>query len=238
MRIRLVVGSSCIEIENNKIMLHSPHVSFELPDCQHETGLVRVGDQHHCPAQTGSQPHLGGPVTSGSSDVLVNGRASVRLYDSAACVGAKDSVQQGCSSLLINQLPAATYYSSTMHGGGISQAAENTTISPQKVERLSYSDVNSEPTKVRYFLQVKTLKNRKLICHPSDVTFHTKAGEHLIKLPSELIESNDRIVYLAVPSDEEHSENESQEQLLEQSLFKIDQLFTGKINASKNNTSN
>ena len=42
----------------------------------------RLGDLHACPLVTGSAPHGSGHVVTGSSTVLVNGRAAARQGDS------------------------------------------------------------------------------------------------------------------------------------------------------------
>ena len=46
-----------------------------------------VGDLQVCPMYDGDKAHVGGPITSGSKTVFVNGRPAARAGDRVRCVG-------------------------------------------------------------------------------------------------------------------------------------------------------
>lgn len=80
---------------------------------------ARVTDMHICPKKTGKIPHVGGPIATGSPDVLIGGLPAARVGDTVACVGPPDKIASGSSGVLINGLPAARMGDSTAHGGKI-----------------------------------------------------------------------------------------------------------------------
>jgi len=70
-------------------------------------------------------PHVGGPVTMGSSGVLIGGLPAARSGDSVFCVGQPDSILSGCQSVLIGETASAgsgtgNLNSDTGNNGGIS----------------------------------------------------------------------------------------------------------------------
>jgi uncharacterized Zn-binding protein involved in type VI secretion len=78
-----------------------------------------AADAHGCPAC----PHtVIGPITTGSSQVLVQGKPAARQGDSgvhaACCDGNTYTITGGDSSVLINGRPAAKIGSATQHCGG------------------------------------------------------------------------------------------------------------------------
>lgn len=79
----------------------------------------RVGDQHTCPAATGTVPHVGGPIVQGEPTVLVSGSPAARVGDTAVCNGPPDAVAGGSTSVLIGGKPAARLGDATVHGGSI-----------------------------------------------------------------------------------------------------------------------
>ncbi|MCA9662143.1 MAG: PAAR domain-containing protein [Myxococcales bacterium] len=82
--------------------------------------VARVGDTHVCPAVCpgpSPSPHVGGPITSGSDDVLVGGKPAARLGDTCACACAVDKIIKGSSTVLINGKPAARTGDGCAHGG-------------------------------------------------------------------------------------------------------------------------
>ncbi len=95
-------------------------------------GQGRLGDKssvpfdaHGCPAC----PHSAiGPATSGSPDVLVNGRPAVRVGDNgvhASCCGGNTWVAQGGSSTVqINGKGAHRLGDADQHCGGIGRLIE------------------------------------------------------------------------------------------------------------------
>ena len=80
---------------------------------------ARVTDMHVCPKKTGKIPHVGGPIATGSPDVLIGGLPAARVGDTVACVGPPDKIASGSSGVLINGSPAARLGDSTAHGGKI-----------------------------------------------------------------------------------------------------------------------
>ncbi|WP_255202820.1 PAAR domain-containing protein [Vibrio vulnificus] len=87
-----------------------------------------IGHNHLCPKKTGKIPHVGGPITTGSSNVMINGVPAARKGDSMVCVGPPDSIKQGSSSVFINGKPAARMFDSTNHGGVIIGGSRNVFI--------------------------------------------------------------------------------------------------------------
>jgi len=62
---------------------------------------ARVGDMHTCP-MTVPVPHIGGPILPPcSATVIIGGMPAARVGDNAACVGATDTITQGCPTVLI-----------------------------------------------------------------------------------------------------------------------------------------
>jgi len=80
---------------------------------------ARVTDNHTCPMVTGTVPHVGGPIISGSTDVLTNFLPQARVTDKAVCVGPPDIIVKGSMTVLVNNLPAARLGDNTAHGGVI-----------------------------------------------------------------------------------------------------------------------
>ncbi|CCN71521.1 putative PAAR repeat-containing protein (modular protein) [Vibrio nigripulchritudo SFn118] len=78
-----------------------------------------VTSAHVCPKVTGKIPHVGGPVVSGSGNVLIGGLPAARKGDTLVCIGPPDTVKQGSGSVFINGKPAARMGDGTDHGGKI-----------------------------------------------------------------------------------------------------------------------
>lgn len=80
----------------------------------------RLGDMHVCPAVCPPPaPHVGGPITSASGDVIIVGAPAARLGDSAVCACASDSIVAGSGTVMINGKPAARIGDSCAHGGAV-----------------------------------------------------------------------------------------------------------------------
>ncbi len=80
---------------------------------------ARLTDMHVCPLVTVLVPHVGGPITLGSPNVLIGGLPAARVSDMAICVGPPDMIAAGSATVLINGLPAARMGDQTAHGGTI-----------------------------------------------------------------------------------------------------------------------
>ena len=65
-----------------------------------------MGDMHVCPMVTPGTPpipHVGGPITLGSSGVFISGKPAARMGDMAVCVGPPSSIIRGCMTVLIGE---------------------------------------------------------------------------------------------------------------------------------------
>ena len=86
----------------------------------------RVGDKSFCPRDShgGSccAHAVSGPAASGSPDVVINGRAALRLDDRgthSSCCGPNTwAAVQGSSSVLVNGKPLVRLGDGTKHCGG------------------------------------------------------------------------------------------------------------------------
>jgi uncharacterized Zn-binding protein involved in type VI secretion len=82
-----------------------------------EKPAARMTDMHTCPETTGPVPHVGGPILTGSLNVLIGGLPAARVTDKVTCVGPPDMIVMGSPTVLINGLPAARMGDQTAHGG-------------------------------------------------------------------------------------------------------------------------
>jgi len=89
---------------------------------------ARISDMHTCPAVTGTTPHVGGPVISGSADVSIGFLPAARVSDKAVCVPAIDSISAGSATVSINHKQAARIGDPTAHGGVIVAGCPTVTI--------------------------------------------------------------------------------------------------------------
>ncbi len=79
-----------------------------------------MSDMHVCPAVCpGPAPHVGGPIISGSNNVIVGNLPAARMGDSAVCACAVDKIVKGSATVLINNKMAARIGDSCAHGGAI-----------------------------------------------------------------------------------------------------------------------
>ncbi|MEO0470735.1 MAG: PAAR domain-containing protein [Bacteroidota bacterium] len=87
------------------------------------TAVVILKSQHTCPMYDGSTPHVGGPCSSGSGSVFIEGSAVVRVGDTATCSSpSQPIIQTGAKTVYIDgQLAAIAPGSLTNHGGTIIQ---------------------------------------------------------------------------------------------------------------------
>lgn len=71
---------------------------------------ARISDFHVCPkVEPGPVPHVGGPIFSGSANVIIGFLPAAREGDSLVCfpIGPGDRIKQGSTSVLINGRQAA-----------------------------------------------------------------------------------------------------------------------------------
>jgi uncharacterized Zn-binding protein involved in type VI secretion len=66
-----------------------------------------LGDMHVCPMVTPGTPpipHVGGPITLGSTGVLIGKKPAARMGDMAVCVGPPSTIVMGCMTVLIGEV--------------------------------------------------------------------------------------------------------------------------------------
>lgn len=81
---------------------------------------ARISDMHTCPkVEPGPVPHVGGPIITGSSNVIIGFMPAARVTDKAICVPAVDSIKSGSSNVIITNQEAARIGDPTNHGGVI-----------------------------------------------------------------------------------------------------------------------
>ena len=128
----LGVGESILyQVEGSSILLDHAGIHLGAQQVNFETAggtvtyLARQGDFHHCPKTNSSdQSHVGGPIVSGSPNVLIDGRPAARVGDPLVCKhGPTDHIAQGNPTLIINGKAAAHLGHKTAHGGVIQQGS-------------------------------------------------------------------------------------------------------------------
>jgi len=65
-----------------------------------------LGDMHVCPMMTPGTPpipHVGGPITLGSTGVFIGKKPAARMGDMAVCVGPPSTVVLGCMTVMIGE---------------------------------------------------------------------------------------------------------------------------------------
>jgi uncharacterized Zn-binding protein involved in type VI secretion len=65
-----------------------------------------LGDMHVCPMVTPGTPpipHVGGPITLGSTWVFIGKKPAARMGDMAVCVGPPSTIVLGCMTVLIGE---------------------------------------------------------------------------------------------------------------------------------------
>lgn len=88
---------------------------------------ARVGDQHTCPAATGTTPHVGGPILGpGVSSVLIENMPAAIANDNCTCAGGPATITPSSSTVVIGGRPAARVGDSTAHGGTITGPGAST----------------------------------------------------------------------------------------------------------------
>ncbi|MBU2952133.1 PAAR domain-containing protein [Tamlana agarivorans] len=90
--------------------------------------IATMGSMHVCPMCSGTVPHVGGPVSQGTPNVLVNGKPVATVGSACVCVGPPDVVISGESNVFINGMPVATLGSATAHGGNITIGEPNVLV--------------------------------------------------------------------------------------------------------------
>lgn len=82
---------------------------------------ARISDSHVCPkVEPGPVPHVGGPIFSGSANVIIGFLPAARVDDSVVCfpLGPSDRIKSGSTTVLINHRAAARKTDPCVHIGG------------------------------------------------------------------------------------------------------------------------
>jgi uncharacterized Zn-binding protein involved in type VI secretion len=81
---------------------------------------ARIFDNHICPAFSGPQPHIGGPILPpGCATVRIGGLPAARVGDRCVCAGPPDVIAAGSKTVRIGGAFAARQWDKTAHGGVI-----------------------------------------------------------------------------------------------------------------------
>ena len=80
---------------------------------------ARIGDMHVCPIVTVFAAHMGGPIITGSPNVMTGGPFQARVTDMCTCNGPPDAIAKGSLGVIVNSLCAARLTDLTIHGGSI-----------------------------------------------------------------------------------------------------------------------
>lgn len=89
----------------------------------------RIGDNHVCPmVNPGPTPHVGGPILTGESTVLIGNKPAARVSDKAKCNAPPDSIAMGAPNVLVGNKMAARIGDPTAHGGVIVQGLSSVLI--------------------------------------------------------------------------------------------------------------
>ncbi len=86
----------------------APRLSDTMPRWMPDA--ARISDLHVCPrVEPGPVPHVGGPIFSGSANVIIGHRPAARVGDRVVCmpIGPTDKIAEGSSTVIINHRAAA-----------------------------------------------------------------------------------------------------------------------------------
>lgn len=90
--------------------------------------VATVGSNHTCPMCSGTTPHVGGPITQGENNILINGKPAATMGSMCVCTGPVDTVIQGAPTVFFNGKPVACVGDMTQHGGVITTGSSNVFI--------------------------------------------------------------------------------------------------------------
>ncbi len=83
---------------------------------------ARISDMHMCPkVEPGPVPHVGGPIFSGSANVIIGHMPAARVGDAVVCIpiGPTDKISEGSSTVVINHRAAARRTDPCAHGSRV-----------------------------------------------------------------------------------------------------------------------
>jgi uncharacterized Zn-binding protein involved in type VI secretion len=107
-----------------------------------------LGDMHVCPMATPGTPpipHVGGPITLGSTGVFIGKKPAARMGDMAVCVGPPSTVIMGCPTVMIGEAGSGSQAGSA---GSAAAASAASIKGPQKVNALILPKRPAAPAQV------------------------------------------------------------------------------------------
>lgn len=105
-----------------------------------------MGDMHVCPMVTPGVPpipHVGGPITLGSTGVFIGKKPAARMGDMAVCVGPPSSIVLGCMTVMIGEAGSGSQAGSA---AAAAAAAATSTNGVKKVDAIKFEQKESSPT--------------------------------------------------------------------------------------------
>lgn len=105
-----------------------------------------MGDQHLCPMMTPGTPpipHVGGPITLGSTGVFIGKKPAARVGDMAICVGPPSQIVLGCFTVMIGEAGSGSQAGSA---GAAAAASTNAPKGPKAVEPVKLEKQTNSPT--------------------------------------------------------------------------------------------
>jgi uncharacterized Zn-binding protein involved in type VI secretion len=91
---------------------------------------ARISDHHTCP-KVDPPAHVGGPIQSGASNVLIGYQPAARVGDKAKCVPSTDTISKGEPTVRIAGNDAARIGDPTAHGGKVAAGCPTVLIGSQ-----------------------------------------------------------------------------------------------------------
>lgn len=143
----LTLSASGCKIEGQKITLKSADSLASSPVCQ--------GDQHHCPASTGSKPHIGGILPQGSSSVFINKKGVCRHGDISPCHGTPNQIVSHTRCIQVDNRPIAHTQATTLHQGQLN--AQQHTVSLSNQQLLTNNQTAHKANQHSLLMHIKTI---------------------------------------------------------------------------------
>lgn len=162
-----------------------------------------LGDMHVCPMMTPATPpipHVGGPITLGSTGVFIGKKPAARMGDLAVCVGPPSSVIMGCPTVMIGEVGSGSQAGSP----GAAAAAKAATLKgPKAVNKLevpkkeskktenhrlevAFQDASGRPLPAVWFQLKDPAGEKSTVCSSMEGTFekggYEKAGSFEVTL--------------------------------------------------------
>ncbi len=107
--------------------------------------IATVGSNHTCPMCNGTVPHVGGPITQGEANILINNKPAATIGSICTCVGPPDTIVQGNASVFFNGKPVASIGDMTAHGGVVISGEVNVTVSSSSPSSTASMPIDKIP---------------------------------------------------------------------------------------------